>query len=121
LVKLVIEEPESAALERHLDDPTVIATSAIALVEVKRAVALANPSQQARSEADRLLRSCMRVSVTAQLLRRASALTSASVRTLDAIHLASALRVEPDELLAYDRRLIAAAREEGLEVVSPGA
>jgi uncharacterized protein len=41
------------------------------------------------------------------------------VRTLDAIHLASALRIEADELLAYDRRLLAAASEHGLAVSSP--
>jgi hypothetical protein len=43
------------------------------------------------------------------------------VRTLDAVHLASALRVEADELVAYDRRLLAAAAANGLEVTSPGA
>jgi predicted nucleic acid-binding protein len=42
------------------------------------------------------------------------------VRTLDAIHLASALHVDADELLAYDTRLLAAAAEHGLLVASPG-
>jgi uncharacterized protein len=118
-VKLVIEEPESVALQRHLEGDPVLATSQIAIVEVSRAITLANPSEEVRSEVDALLASCMLVAVTAQLLRNARNLASAAVRTLDAIHLASALRIEADELLAYDRRLLTAAREPGLAVASP--
>jgi uncharacterized protein len=86
---------------------------------VGRATKLANPSQAVQEEVDRLLSSCTLVAVSAQLLRAARRLASASVRTLDAIHLASALRVEADELLAYDHRLLAAAAEQGLATVSP--
>ena len=119
LVKLVIEEPESASLERYLDGGPVLATSRIALVEVLRATALANPAQEVREGAERLLASCMLVDVSDGLLRTAAGLASAAVRTLDAIHLASALRVDADELVAYDRHLIAAAAERGLVVSSP--
>jgi uncharacterized protein len=119
LVKLVIEEPESAALDRHLAHRQVLATSRIAIVEVARATAIANPTPEARHETERLLASCMLVDVTDALLRSASALASAKVRTLDAIHLASALRIEADELLTYDRRLTEAAAERGLAVASP--
>jgi predicted nucleic acid-binding protein len=121
LVKLVIEEPESASLERHVQDRRLLATSRVALVEVARATAIANPAPEVQAEAGRLLRSCLLVDVTDALLRSAAGLTSAAVRTLDAIHLASALRIEPDELVAYDRRLLAAAAELGLTVASPGA
>lgn len=119
-MKLVIEEPESAALDRHLASGQLMATSRIALVEVTRATAIANPAPEVGRETERLLASCMLVDVTDALLRRAAELASAKVRTLDAIHLASALRIEADELLAYDRRLLAAGAEKGLEVVSPG-
>lgn len=119
LVKLVIEEPESTALEHHLSGEFLLATSRIAVVEVARAATLANPHEDVKEEVERLLGSCMLVAVTAQLLRSARKLAGATVRTLDAIHLASALRIEPDELLAYDRRLIAAATEHGLTVSSP--
>jgi predicted nucleic acid-binding protein len=97
----------------------VLATSRIATVEVSRATALANPSQAVVEEVERLLASCMLVAVSGQLLRSARKLAAAAVRTLDAIHLASALRIEADELLAYDRRLLAAAAEHGLTVASP--
>jgi predicted nucleic acid-binding protein len=120
-VKLVVEEPESAALERHLEGGPLIATSRIALVEVLRATALANPAPEVRRSAEGLLSSCMLVDVSDGLLRSAATLTSATVRTLDAVHLASALRIEPDEVVAYDRRLLGAAAEQGLAVSSPGA
>jgi hypothetical protein len=42
------------------------------------------------------------------------------VRTLDAVHLASAETTEPDEMLVYDVRLAAAARALGLAVSAPG-
>jgi len=121
LVKLVIEEPESAALESYLDDPPLVATSRIAVVEVPRATSLANPSDEVRAQTERLLASCMLVVVSAQLLSVARGLTSADVRTLDAIHLASALSIAADELVAYDHRLLRAAIEQGLAVASPGS
>jgi predicted nucleic acid-binding protein len=120
-VKLIVEEPESAALARQLGGEPLLATSRIALVEVLRATALANPAAEVRSGAEQLLSSCMLIDVTDGVLRSAAALASATVRTLDAVHLASALRVEPDELVAYDRRLLDAAAEHGLVVSSPGA
>lgn len=107
-------------MERHLSEhPAVLATSWLATVEVRRACKLANPSEEVEAEADRLLSSCMLVAVSSQLLQAARRLTTPEVRTLDAIHLASALRVEPDEVLAYDRRLLTAADLLGLRVVSP--
>jgi predicted nucleic acid-binding protein len=116
---LVIEERETVALERHLDGDFVLATSRVAIVEVSRATMLANPSEEVREEVDRLLGSCMLVAVSTQLLRAAREVASAVVRTLDAIHLASALRIQADELLAYDHRLLAAARAHGLHVATP--
>ena len=120
-MKLVVEEPESAALEGHVRTDVALATSRIALVEVPRATALANPAAGVREEGERLLASCMLVDVDDPLLRAAARLTSRDVRTLDAIHLATALRIEPDEVLVYDRRLREAAEERGLAVSSPGA
>ncbi len=120
LVKLVIDEPESSALESYLDGrESLLATSRIALVEVSRATTLANPSDVVQHEVDRLMSSCMLVAVTIELLRSARKLASATVRTLDAVHLASAIRVEADEFVAYDSRLLAAAREHGLHASAP--
>ncbi len=119
-MKLVIEEPESSALERRLAG-LIVATSAIALVEVVRAAKVANPSAATVETARKLIASCLLVTVNYAILHAASQLASGSVRSLDAIHLASAISVRPDELVAYDRRLLAAAAEHGLAVASPGA
>jgi uncharacterized protein len=90
-------------------------------VEVTRATSIANPSPEARAETERLLGSCLLVDVSDGVLRAAARLTSREVRALDAVHLASAQRVEPDAMLVYDRRLRAAARSAGFLVAHPGA
>ena len=107
-------------LARHLRDEPALATSAIAVVEVSRATRLANPAPEVGEEARRLLASCMLIDVSDEVLGAAAELACPTIRTLDAIHLASALRVEADELVAYDRRLLAAAQERGLAISSPG-
>jgi predicted nucleic acid-binding protein len=86
---------------------------------VPRAVALASPAE-AVEEADRMLASCLLVDVSDRLLRDARALASRQIRTLDAIHLATALYVEADELIAYDRRLLAGGASHGLRSNAPG-
>lgn len=67
----------------------------------------------------RLLNSCLLVEVTDALLRQARRLTSERVRSLDAIHLATASYVAPDAVLVYDRRLAAACAAEGHVVTAP--
>ena len=120
LVKLVIEEAESEDLEAHLSDGAVLAASRLALVEVPRATGLANPSEEVREETRRLLAACLLVDVSDRVLRNAAALTSREVRTLDAVHLATALYIDAEELIAYDRRLLEAADAKGLRIASPG-
>lgn len=120
LVKLVVDEPESEALTAHVGRGCALATSRLSLVEVPRATAIASSRPDAQAEVERLLLSCVLVDVTDALLRAAAGLAARTVRTLDAIHLATALRVEPDELVAYDHRLLAAAAEHGLEISHPG-
>jgi predicted nucleic acid-binding protein len=41
------------------------------------------------------------------------------LRSADAIHLATAIRLQADLLVAYDTELLAAAVEAGLDVASP--
>jgi uncharacterized protein len=119
-VKRVIDEAESADLESYLASEAVIATSRLALVEVPRATRIANPSEELQHETRRLLDACLLVDVTDRLLRSAAPLASREVRTLDAIHLATALYIDADELVAYDRRLLDAAEAQGLQAAAPG-
>ena len=86
-----------------------------------RATSIANPNPEMRAEAERLLASCLLVDVSDGLLRAAARLTSRKVRALDAVHLASAQRVDPDSMLVYDRRLRDAAIAVGFLVAHPGA
>lgn len=115
----MIEEPESIALEGYLSRDALLATSRIALVEVPRATAIASPSEEVRKETTRLLQACLLVAVSDRVLRNAAAITSRDVGTLDAIHLSTALYIEAEELVAYDRRLLAAAEAHGVTVVAP--
>lgn len=118
LVKLVLEEPESRVLEDEVRS-IPLASSEIAVVEVMRACKHA--ARHGEQRARQLLESTFLVEVRRPLLEHAARLTSDSLRSLDAIHLATALEIVPDEFVAYDRRLLAAAAEAGLRVVSPGA
>ena len=43
------------------------------------------------------------------------------LRTLDALHLEAAMRLDATAVLAYDHRLGKAARALGLQVIAPGA
>jgi predicted nucleic acid-binding protein len=58
-----------------------------------------------------------------ELLASAETLTPSAVATLDAIHLATAIRLagehEVDAIMTYDRQLAAGAEEHGMTVVSP--
>jgi uncharacterized protein len=119
-VKLVVSESESTELRHHLAAEQVLTASGIALVEVPRATSIADPTPETERDTEELLASCTVVDVDDSLLRAAAVLASESLRTLDAIHLASALRVEADEFITYDRHLGRAAAEAGLVVVSPG-
>ena len=85
-----------------------------------RAAVVANPASGFR-EASRLLETCELVDVDPEILDHARSLVDRSLRALDAVHLASALLVGSDELIAYDRRLVEAAERAGVTTASPGA
>ena len=60
------------------------------------------------------------VDITRSDLMFASALPG-QLRSADAIHLATAIRLQVDNLVAYDQELLLAAKESGLNTSSPGA
>lgn len=122
LVKLVVEEPETPALRDYLHRrKPELTTSAIALVEVLRAVRVAGLGAEGALRARTHLEEADLVAVDRDLLEAAVGWTSSLVRTGDAIHLASALRAGAGEMLVYDRRLAEAAAAAGLAISSPGA
>jgi predicted nucleic acid-binding protein len=121
-VKLVVDEPETEALREHvLHRGRRLATSRVAVVEVARAVRISNPSIEGQARARELFDSALLVDVSAVLLNAAAVLASTTLRTLDAIHLATLQLVDPEEAVIYDRRLTDAARALGYTTAAPGA
>jgi predicted nucleic acid-binding protein len=95
--------------------------SALALVEIPRAVKVANAAAEVLAEAERLLGSLDLADVSDHVLRRAADLANVELRSLDAIHLATAERLGISEMVTYDRHLGSAAERLGLSVLAPGA
>lgn len=121
LVKLIVTEPESAALTRWLaDQPNLVRTSSTLIrVQVPRAALRADPA--ALPDSYRVIRQIVEVELSDEVLSRAAGVRPPVLRAIDAIHLASALtlRRELTAFVAYDKRLLAAARDAGLPVASP--
>ncbi len=118
-VKLVVREAESEALEHWLRPHDILASSALLRTEVFRAVRRGAPRRLADARAA-LAAFTLRV-VDDEILEAAGDIAPSSIRSLDAIHLATALRLagELETVVTYDRRMIDGARALGLPVASP--
>lgn len=119
-VKLVVSEPETAALEDFLDGMheagNTIVSSTLLETEVRRAAARAEVSQVLATEAlDRF----DLIDLGRAVYSAAGLLPSSNLRSLDAIHVAAALSVSADLVVSYDARQIEAATATGLRVASP--
>jgi predicted nucleic acid-binding protein len=119
LVKLVVSEAESDALRRYLDTADQPISSILATVEVARAAGRVATGSEADVAA--VFDAVAIVSLDARIAARAAALAPASLRSLDSIHLATALELgsELSAFICYDERLAAAARDLGMMVVTP--
>lgn len=121
LVKLLFQEPESEALSSWLwaraEVPKL--TSQVSVVEVVRVCRRVDTDLE--PAARRLLAGLDLVPISTTVVEWASHVGSPSLRSLDAIQLATALTVgeELEALIAYDRRLLEAAESERLPVASP--
>lgn len=121
LVKLVLSEPESAAVEA-LASTSQLFSSAIVTVETHRAILVAGGGDALRARADAVIATVALVEVTEPIRAAAASAEPQLLRTLEAIHLASALGLgdQLDAMLVYDRRLSEAAVQAGLIVSAPG-
>lgn len=120
IVKLVAREVGTPELVQTVRADPEVVSSALAWTEVVRAVRRSG-GRPARAEA--VLERIALVPIDDGIIRSASRLLPTALRTLNAIHLATALSLEADlaALVTYDERLAAAARGAGLEVRAPGA
>jgi uncharacterized protein len=121
-VKLIWSEEETPALEEFLRErpQATLVSSALLMVETRRAVLREDPGRLAR--ADLLLTRVDQAGVTRAVLDAAGRLPDPALRSLDAIHLATALQLgqDLDALVTYDSRLAAGAERQRLPVVTPG-
>jgi len=124
IVKLATPEAETQALRTHLSQHQHLITSRLATVEVPRALKRRGPESEASAGEPmrEVLEHLQVIELDEAISVVAAALAPASLRSLDAIHLASVLAIgaELTEVVTYDLRLAAAARSAGLEVRSPG-
>ena len=119
IVKLAVAEPESKALRRYLARRSGLVTSALARTEVTRA--LMPSGTDAVSRGEEVLRRIQLLRVNDRILRAAGRMEPADLRSLDAIHLASAreLGASVRQIVTYDERMADVARASGWSVASP--
>jgi predicted nucleic acid-binding protein len=124
VAKLITRESESAALRDFIlgdnpwQGPVSLVSSRLTSVEVWRMAQRIGPHllQTARA----VLNTITMVEFSRENSEQAARLHPVELRTLDALHLAAALRVGLD-VVTYDRRMAEAAANLGLEVFAPGS
>lgn len=124
IVKLAVREPETAALEAELSQWQLCATSSITAIEVRRATARARKQQHgvlSPRDVSAVLSTTVEMVLTEHVHQTASTLAPPELRTLDAIHVASALALGDDlaGLVTYDVRMQRAAARYRLSVLAP--
>jgi predicted nucleic acid-binding protein len=120
VVKLARREAETDALRGWLGARArPLAVSALARTETARALARTEPA--ALPVLWSVLALLHQFPVSDAVLDRAAGLPGPELRSLDAIHLATAEELGPvlDWFVAYDRRLADAARSRGIPVAAP--
>jgi uncharacterized protein len=119
LVKLCWPEPESAALRRYLRRWPLRVSSTFIRTEALRAAGRQPVPRLAGAR--RQLRGLVMIDVDRALLDQAGVLPPPETRSLDAVHLATALALGPDlgVVVTYDQRMAHAALAQGLDVAAP--
>lgn len=124
-MKLVRDEPESAALRAFLADADLVSCELV-LTEVPRAIRRAAahdprlPLDLLIARASEILDALALLPLDRGLLAAAGALAEPALRALDAIHVAAADLSAVGAFVSYDERQAAAARLAGLRTVRPG-
>ncbi|MHA6617675.1 type II toxin-antitoxin system VapC family toxin [Pseudonocardia sp. DLS-67] len=125
LIKRVVADRESAALVEALDTHhgggDLLLSSSLAWIEVSRALRNRHHHRLARVTADveAALSGVAEHPMAPEVVSLARRVNPDALRSLDAIHVASALLVDADLVIAYDVRLLAACEENGLATATP--
>ena len=115
---LLIDQPESPALLDWLDQTTATLLSSDLLETELRRVAVRENLDQ--TDVTRVLDGVGLAALDRAIYRGAGYLPMPYLRTLDALHLEAAIRLDVSAILTYDRRLGEASRAAGLDVIAPG-
>ncbi|GAA4491044.1 type II toxin-antitoxin system VapC family toxin [Microbacterium panaciterrae] len=116
---LLIAQPETQALVDWLDRTPVRLVSSDLLETELRRMAVREGRDQAKVSA--ILDGVSLAALDRATYRSAGFLPMPFLRTLDALHLEAAMRLDIEAVLTYDHRLSEAARAAGLDVIAPGA
>ena len=119
IVKLAVREPESLALRRYLRRRLPLVSSALARTEVVRALLPAGDEAISRGRA--VLQRIELVRMNDRILNAAGVLRPSELRSLDAIHLATAQELgdELSAIVTYDHKMVIAAKQLGYKIVQP--
>lgn len=125
LIKRVVAEDESDDLVDFLDaryeQGDVLASSSLAWVEVSRVVlARVRKPADAGELIDGAMSGIDERQMTAEVVSIARRIEPLVLRSLDALHLATAVLIDADLVVTYDERLADACRRNALAVASPG-
>jgi predicted nucleic acid-binding protein len=121
LVKLVAREPESEVLHKFLAEHSTLVTSAVAQLELPRALRAAGAGAPLLSRAERVLDRVTQIELDASLLRAAASVEPWSLGLAQTVHLATAglLGDELAGFVTYDPTLATVARALGFEPIAP--
>lgn len=117
--RVMLEEPDKKAIRRDLARFDQSVASRLLRVELRRVAR----REDVVEAAERILDDVLLIPMDEGVLAAAETISPTTVGTLDAIHLATAVRLskagELDALMTYDKRLADGAREHGITVLSP--
>lgn len=121
IVKLVVREPESAALIQFLKDWPERVSSVFARVDVMRAIRKSTSNESKLHRVSEVLKGINLIALDESILANAATLKPAALRSLDSIHIATAPSISADlgALVTYDERMVLAADTHGIKVSSP--
>ena len=115
-VKLISDERESDGLRSYLDEGPTVVSSDLLETELRR-IGVRHGIDQVLITA--ILDGVTLTPLTRDQFREAGLYPQVGLRSLDALHLASAVGIDASAILTYDIRLAEAAGAHGLEVIAP--
>ncbi|AEH09332.1 MULTISPECIES: type II toxin-antitoxin system VapC family toxin [Protofrankia] len=126
ILKRLVAETDSlalvAAVDKHHEDGDLLVSSSLAWIEVTHALRarFGTDSASATVHADAALSGVAEHPLSPEVVSLARRIGPAVLRSLDAIHLTSALLLDADQMLTYDDRLAMACAQSGLVFTAPG-